>query len=93
MEVTTEIDIYPGSLAIEDCPAVFEVEFEPCDQSVGWEGGYYATLKHIPFGGTALTRDQVLLAIGVGSLVQIERDVSDRINDDPHAYIYNPEAA
>lgn len=93
MEVTTEIDIYPGDLAIEDAVAVFEVEFEQPDQSVGWDGGYYATLLRVPFGGTALTREQLLLAIGVKAMVQLERDVSDRINDDPHSYIYNPEAA
>lgn len=87
METAAPINIYTDDLSIEDAEAVFEVERIPSDPSVGARGGYWATLQHVPFGGTVMTREFLLLAIGVKALCKIEEDVSELISDDPRSYL------
>lgn len=75
------IDLYPGDLTLEDVPAVFALEQEPADWSVGFAGGIWATLEYITLGGLSLSRDDVLRMVGIKAVTEIEADISDRLSN------------
>lgn len=81
------IDLYPGDLCIEDVPAVFSLEQEPADWSVGFAGGIWATLEHITLGGKTLPREDVLVMIGCNALTKIEADISEALSNMPRHQI------
>lgn len=91
MDVEFNISIYPGGIALEDVPAVFTVEYDHGDPSVGDSPGWWATLFLMPFGGLTIDRAAMIRAIGVKALVALETDISERVNADPVSYL--PEAA
>lgn len=75
------IDLNPGDLSIENVPAVFALEREPADWSVGFAGGVWATLEYITLGGLSLSRDDVLRMVGMKALTTIEADISERLSN------------